>query len=126
MEWHFQCPCCGGRVNSEWDSRHLRHKCIVLGDDYFPPGPGEQSEAFVDSREWPAEMEERVVALKGNNCTALGCDKKYETLDHRLDFSKGGKTSVENLWPMCAKHNKSKGDTDYAKWLETLYSPTRA
>jgi len=58
--------------------------------------------------------------LKGNLCTVPGCKKKYETLDHRLAYNNVGKTSVENLFPMCNFHNQSKGDKDYRIWLNEL------
>lgn len=61
-------------------------------------------------------MEQVVIETKGTTCTVPKCNKHYETLDHRLPFSKNGRTSVENLFPMCNEHNQSKGDTDYNVW----------
>lgn len=79
--------------------------------------PSQQYDAYVDTHEWPKEMEAVVVALRRRICTAPGCAKAYETLDHRIPWSKGGPTSVANLFPMCTQHNLEKGNTDYAKWV---------
>src|SRR5262249_29762625 len=85
--------------------------------EYHAPGPAEQREAYVDSHEWPAEMEEIVRRIRGNRCTVPGCTRYADTLDHRIPWSRGGPTSVANLWPMCSQHNESKADTDYDVWL---------
>jgi len=62
-------------------------------------------------------MKAVVYKLKGNLCTAPGCGKPSETLDHREPWAYGGLTSVENLFPMCTECNTSKGTKDYEDWL---------
>lgn len=41
-------------------------------------------------------------------------------LDHRIPWINGGKTTVNNLYPMCEEHNAAKGDLDY--WERLLSS----
>ncbi|MBI5645603.1 MAG: HNH endonuclease [Ignavibacteriae bacterium] len=83
----------------------------------FVPSPFSNPSAYVDTHNWPADMEAAVIKTKGNTCVVSGCGVRYETLDHIVPWSKGGRTSVENLQPMCNAHNSSKGDTDYPVWL---------
>jgi 5-methylcytosine-specific restriction endonuclease McrA len=79
--------------------------------------PAEDHAAFLDCREYPPEMIEVVLGLRGCDCTVPGCLCPAEVLDHRVPFARGGRTSVENLYPMCDAHNSSKGDQDYCAWL---------
>ena len=117
MEWHYDCPRCGAPVYIDWMDRHVQHACHQTKRPYWPPGPAEQRDAYVDTHSWPVEMERVVLNLKGVRCTVPGCQHRYETLDHRVPWARGGPTSVNNLWPMCNEHNRSKGDTDYQSWL---------
>lgn len=121
MKWNYNCPKCNSPRTIEWAKREISHSCHQNNSlSYIPPTPAEQHSAHVDTHEWPSEMEKVVVALRGNKCTVPGCTKTANTLDHRVAYSKGGKTSVDNLYPMCTDHNQSKNDTDYATWLKTL------
>lgn len=120
MKWHYRCPICHEWRNIDWDKRDKTYDCHKNEAAYIPPTPSEQNGAFVNTQEWPEEIEMVVVTLKGDLCTIPGCNKKYETLDHRIPYSKGGRTSVDNLWPMCNEHNQSKGDSDYDEWLKEL------
>lgn len=117
MILNYRCLKCNKWRTIEWANREKILGCPDTKQDYVPPTPGQQNDAYVDTREWPNEMEQVVVSNKGRNCTVPGCNKAYETLDHRLAWSKGGKTSVKNLFPMCTVHNESKGDTAYYVWL---------
>jgi 5-methylcytosine-specific restriction endonuclease McrA len=117
MKWNYICPQCNKWVWIEWADRSNRFKCEENGKIYDAPSPSEQHSAYVDTHEWPEEIEAEVVLIKGTKCTVPGCEKKYETLDHRVAYSKGGRTSVENLFPMCNEHNQSKGDLNYNAWL---------
>lgn len=119
MKWHYKCSVCGEWRNIDWEKRNESFNCHKTKKTYIPPGPAQQKYAFVDTHNWPDEMERVVVAEKGDKCTVPGCSKSYETLDHRVPFSKSGRTSVNNLYPMCNAHNQSKGDFDYTVWLLT-------
>lgn len=122
MEWNYRCPYCNKWCKINWLDRFDARICNEKELNYLPPGPLEQHDAFVDTHEWPDEMEKAVLSLKGFNCSVHGCYKIYETLDHRIPFSKGGKTSVDNLFPMCDEHNQSKGDSEYSVWLnDTIF-----
>lgn len=116
MQWNYSCPQCGEWRVVEWGDRIDVRKCHRTGQAYTPPSPAQQHEAFVDNREWPTEMEDAVVAMKGDICTAPDCKTRYQTLDHHIPHTKGGRTSVENLNPMCKKHNQEKSDKDPAQW----------
>jgi 5-methylcytosine-specific restriction endonuclease McrA len=119
MKYNYVCPRCNQWREIEWADVDKTFQCHSTKQDYLPPRPAQQPGAFVDQHEWPSEMETAVIKMKGTKCCVPGCSKKYETLDHRIAWSKGGKTSVENLWPMCVEHNSSKGDTDWNTWLQT-------
>jgi len=121
MKWNYICPVCKKLHTIDWDDRNAVFTCNKDEQKtHVPPKPSEQHHAYVDTHHWPVDMEDVVVAIKGNQCMVSGCKKRYETLDHHIAFSKGGKTSVENLFPMCKKHNDSKGDFDYSVWILSL------
>lgn len=120
MKWSYECPKCTQWGTIEWSDREKNFICHNCKESHTPVTPAQQHVAYVDTHPWPNEIENVVVGNKGNKCTVPGCNKNYETLDHRVPYSKGGKTSVSNLWPMCENHNQAKSDSDYATWLSTL------
>jgi 5-methylcytosine-specific restriction endonuclease McrA len=117
MKWNYICPYCNEWRYVDWEKREGRFKCEKMNKTYVPPTPSDQEQAYVDTHEWPELMEEVVVGAKGLACTVPGCEAHYETLDHRIPFSRDGRTCVENLFPMCNEHNQSKGDKNYEVWL---------
>ena len=119
MQWNYICPNCQKWHRVDWINRSNTFVCPNTQKNHIPPTPSQQVSAYVDTHEWPVEMENVVISLKGTNCTVPGCKKTYQTLDHRIPYAKGGKTSTENLFPMCDDHNQSKSDTDYSTWLLT-------
>jgi len=122
MDWTYFCRKCKQQITVAWSDRGNYQLCPnrSCADVASPPAPADQHDAFVDTHNWPQEMEDVVVAEKGDRCTAPGCNATYETLDHRIPHSQNGPTSVDNLWPMCNHHNQSKGDTDYDTWVANL------
>ncbi len=68
--------------------------------------------AYVDTHECPQGMEDVVYRTKGRWCTVDGCNKAAET--HEVPY---GKTSGENLFPICEHHNLSKGGQTSEEWL---------
>ncbi len=121
MIWEFKCPVCKEWREIDWDRKDIRHTCHKTHESYYPPGPLQQHEAFIKAQNWTKEIEEAVVAIKGICCVVPMCIKHYETLDHRVPYSEGGRTSVDNLFPMCHEHNDAKGDMDYDDWLADYY-----
>jgi 5-methylcytosine-specific restriction endonuclease McrA len=117
MRYHYVSPACRQWVWIDWEIRHGAIHCPHLDVTYRAPGPAEQVDAYVDTHEWPEEMEDIVRRLRGDRCTVPGCSRYADTLDHRTPWSQGGHTCVANLWPMCSDHNTSKSDTDYVVWL---------
>ena len=113
VKWNYRCPQCSKRHANDWGDRDKTLICPNAKQSFRLPSPEQQHDGFVDSHEWPEEMERAVVLLKGNICTVPGCKKPYETLDHRIPWSNNGHTSVENLFPMCKEHNGAKGDMQY-------------
>jgi hypothetical protein len=120
MKWNYICPKCKNWRNINWESRGSTYDCHKTKESYIPPTPSQQHYAYVDTHDWPKEMEAVVIDLKGGKCTVPGCYKDADTIDHRIAFINGGKTSVENLFPMCKDHNSSKGDKDYNAWLKEI------
>ena len=54
-------------------------------------------------------------------CTADGCTREATVLDHRVPFDARasdslGRTCVENLYPTCSEHDRSKDEDEYAEW----------
>jgi len=125
--WYYPCPICSTWRLVDWTERSELRVCHIHNYEYVPPTPGESYVSFVDTQNWPVEMEQVVHALKGRICTVPGCSRRAETLDHRLAYIKNGRTSVANLFPMCNAHNQSKGDTDYDIWLlhQAILGPDR-
>lgn len=119
MKWNYRCLICNDWRNIKWEDRKKTHKCHKNGKSYVVPIPNDQHDAYVNTHNWPKEMEDAVIKGKEKICTVPGCNKNYETLDHRIPYSMSGNTSVENLFPMCNNHNKSKGDKDYETWLQS-------
>lgn len=121
MKWFFRCPSCRhNNVWVEWDKHGKILICPNTQEAYQVPEPADQHEAHVDTHEWPEEMERVVRQVHGTPrglCTVPGCTRRADTLDHRLAWSQGGKTSFLNLFPMCTQHNSEKGDTYYDLWL---------
>ena len=121
MIWKFKCTVCKEWREIDWDRKDIRHTCHKTRESYYPPNPAEQHDAYLDSHDWTLDMEEIVVKFRGERCVVPGCIKHYETLDHRVPYSEGGKTSVKNLFPICFEHNDAKGDMDYDDWLADYY-----
>lgn len=120
MKWFSRCPYCNEMRNVDWEKRQNKYQCHKDNTKIYTPfTPSQDSSGYVDTHNWPEEIETIVIGLKGKNCTVPGCSKKYQTLDHRIPWSKNGKTSVENLFPMCTEHNLSKSDTEYETWLKS-------
>jgi len=117
MKYWYKCPLCSVWGSVPWANRTKTFTCHACKRGHKPPTPRAQPSAYVDTHAWPDEMEQNVVASKGTTCTVPGCRKRYETLDHRVPYSKDGRTSVANLYPMCIQHNLEKGDKDYESWL---------
>jgi hypothetical protein len=65
-------------------------------------------------------METAVVSLRGTTCAAPGCFQTYSSLVHRRQPAAGGRTSVDNLIPLCGPHARDKGARDYEEWVALL------
>lgn len=117
MKWNYRCPSCNEWGSIEWKDIDNIFNCHSCGKPHKPPMPENQFDAYADTHEWPSKMEAAVTNIKGKKCTVPGCKKDFETLDHRIAYANRGKTSVNNLFPMCIEHNQSKGDKDYGIWL---------
>lgn len=120
MKWFFPCTACNEWHSFDWKDHGVESVCPTTKHIIIIPTPAIQLDGYVDTQEWPSEMEKVVVNLKGLMCTIPWCIKGYQTLDHRVPFSAGGRTSVDNLYPMCNEHNQSKGDADYHEWIVSI------
>lgn len=118
MEWHYECPECRQATVVDWDKHGHTISCTNTKRRYRCPTPATDHQAYVDTHEWPQEMEDAVYREKGRRCVIKGCGRAADTLDHTIPYSRGGKTSVENLFPMCQHHNSSKGDRTPLEWVD--------
>ncbi len=117
MTWHYHCPHCGRAREVPWDDIELEVTCPDCGTAHYAPTPGEDHAAYVGGENWPQAIEDEVVALRGSACVVPGCYREHTTLVPRWPFSRGGKSSVQNLVPACAEHASARGDGDYDEWL---------
>jgi len=117
MFWNYNCPDCHRPTNVDWRLREGEVICHMCQRSHYPPTPHEDRYAYVDGAEWPKEIDGAVIALRGTICSVPGCYHERTTLVYRQPLSAGGKTSVDNLMPMCARHAASKGNRAYDEWL---------
>lgn len=117
MKWRFKCPLCNDARETDWENHGKRVPCSACKKERTVPGPAQQPSAYVDQRDPPEEMKDVVFLVKGTSCVINGCKAGDITLDHIVAWDNNGRTSVDNLQPMCASHNSSKGAEDFASWL---------
>ena len=117
MIWHYHCPQCGRAREVAWDDIQMEVTCPDCGTAHFAPTPGQDHSAYIGGESWPQELADEVVALRGSACVVPGCYREHTTLVPRVPFTKGGRSSVENLVPACAQHASTRGDGDYDEWL---------
>ncbi len=120
MVWHYKCPNCGAPMAVDWERHKLETVCPKCRTRHYPPTPDEDPYAFIVGPEWPPEMERVVVARRGSVCAVPGCFSSYNTLTFRKPLSRGGTISVDNLIPVCTKHDVEKGERDYDEWVREL------
>ncbi len=120
MLWHYHCPECGHQVEVQWEWLKETVNCPHCQASHYPATPGEDHSAYVDEEVWPQDIQEAVIALHGTTCAVPGCYSEYSKLVHRKSLSNGGRTSVDNLRPICARHAEMKGDQDYDEWVANL------
>jgi 5-methylcytosine-specific restriction endonuclease McrA len=119
MIYTYVCPICHITRSVPWSEWHQDRMCHMKRRIYLPPSPGFQHDAYVNTHDWPDAMAAVVYGIRGRMCTVPGCMRAGDTLDHRVPWSRGGRTSVANLYPMCIRHNELKGDQPYDEWLRT-------
>jgi len=120
MFWNYTCPECRRPAVIEWRLREGEVTCRLCGRVHYPPTPHEDRYAYVDELQWPPEVEEAVLALRGTICSVPNCYHEHTTLVLRQPAGAGGRTSVDNLLPMCARHAASKGNRNYDEWLAEI------
>jgi hypothetical protein len=120
MLWNYNCPDCHRPTSADWRVREGEVVCRHCARTHYPPTPHEDRYAYVDGEQWPKEMEEAVVALRGAICSVPGCYRERTTLVHRQPLTADGRTSVDNLIPMCDRHAASKGNKNYDEWLAAV------
>jgi len=120
MIWHYRCPACGQQLEVDWDWHRDEVHCPACRHDHYPPMPSEDHLAYFGGEKWPQELTDAVTGLRGTTCFVPGCYHTFDTLAHRRPVSKGGRTSVDNLVPMCLRHARFKGEEEYDAWVENL------
>lgn len=121
MKYCYKCPKCGAVGCVEWaeiaNDKTKTFNCHSCKFTHAPPRPAQDPFAYVDQHDWPPEMETAVRSAKPNRCCVPNCARTPNTLDHRVAWDNGGKTSVDNLWPMCTKHNSEKNNDSWEAFL---------
>jgi hypothetical protein len=115
--WHYHCPQCQQRCVADWKEIGLQAQCSICGNVHYPPTPHEDRFAWLEGGKWTQEIEEAVLAIRGTICAVPGCYREHETLAPRVPASDGGRTSVDNLMPLCNKHAALRGERDWNEWL---------
>ncbi len=126
MLWYYRCPSCGRELDIDWDFHREEAICNHCHQRHYPPTPGEDHTAYFSGDRWPPEMTDAVISLRGTTCSVPGCFQNYTTLAHRRPLAEGGRTSVENLIPLCAEHARLKGLRNYDEWIQELPSAAPA
>ncbi|MFO7650723.1 MAG: HNH endonuclease signature motif containing protein [bacterium] len=126
MYWHYDCPDCGSPTYVDWEKLPHEAKCQRCGEHHYPPTPAEDHYAYVDEKQYPQDIHDVVLSLRGATCIVPGCYDEAASLAHKKPFRNGGRTSVDNLVPMCARHAQSKGEHEYDEWLAKLKEETAA
>ncbi len=57
----------------------------------------------ITAKEWKEAVEKY-----GNKCLYPGCESTDVTMDHIVPISKGGRHEINNVQPLCQKHNSKK------------------
>lgn len=122
MLWCYHCPSCGQELHVDWDFHREETSCVHCRTSHYPPTPREDHLAYFSGDKWPPEMTDAVISLRGTTCAVPGCFQNYSALSHRRALTEGGRTSVENLIPLCAEHARLKGLRNYDEWLKDLPS----
>lgn len=126
MLWHYSCARCGEPLEVDWEWLREEVTCPRCHTTHYPPTPAEDHSAYVGTEAWPPELEQAVIALRGTTCSVPGCFQDYSTLAHRVPPSASGRTSIDNLLPLCARHAGLMSDRPYDEWLQELGTETPA
>ena len=75
MKWNYKCSNCYIWSSIEWNDIDNTFECHSCKKSHKPPRPENQFDAFVDTHEWPSEMETTVINIKGKNVQYLAVRK---------------------------------------------------
>lgn len=70
-------------------------------------------------RDFTESQRNQIFARDNHKCVECGSEEKLEA-DHKLPWSKGGKTNIDNGQTLCEYHNRSKSDKVDVSTLNTL------
>ena len=70
-------------------------------------------------RDFTESQRNQIFARDNHKCVECGSEEKLEA-DHKLPWSKGGKTTIDNGQTLCEYHNRSKSDKVDVSTLNTL------
>ena len=70
-------------------------------------------------RDFTESQRKQIFARDNHKCVECGSEEKLEA-DHKLPWSKGGETTVDNGQTLCEYHNRSKSDKVDISTLNTL------
>ena len=81
MKWNYRYPQCGYWHSIEWSDREKSLLYVKLTQFYYAPTPAHQPEAYVDTHDWPDELERVVISIKGIMCRSQVAPKYAKQLD---------------------------------------------
>lgn len=122
---------CKGKSETHYNQRAFEMECLDCGHRYYANGcdvwlrkcpvcqtqrKGYQSQQSVHSRTISDKLRYQVLKRDHFKCCACGAspakDPSVELhIDHIIPYSKGGKTTIDNLQTLCSKCNLGKSDS---------------
>jgi len=113
--YHYRCPRCREWLTCAWSKRPEPRSCRVCELHHVATSPMFDPSAWVETREPPYEMARAAFVLHAHvvdgvrTCTAPGCEREAHVLAHHIPIESGGRTCVDNLFPVCTEHDRTSG-----------------
>lgn len=108
--------------HADWET-FLRQTDIMETEILQKASDGTIAKAIVrkGNRMIAQDVSWQVFRRDGYACRYCGNDKTPLTVDHLVLWENGGPSTVANLLSACKKCNKTRGNTEYADWLQHPY-----
>ena len=122
---------CRGMSNTHYNQKFYELECLDCGHKYLANGcdvwlrkcpecgklKSKNASTLKKSRKIPDKLRYKVLKRDNFKCCACGASPAKDStvelhIDHIVQFSKGGATTLENLQTLCSKCNLGKSDSD--------------